>query len=209
MLDEFIAFPKIDRYTNETFVITEKIDGTNACLAFFEEPDGFSMATQSRKRIITPDDDNYGFATWAYENVQELYSILGPGRHYGEWWGQGIQRNYGQKTKRFSLFNVHRWSELYEEIGGIPVNSVPVICNGELSGLSHAVAYAHATLRTLGSLAAPFVNPEGAVIYLHRLNKYLKAPLDETPKWAQVSSGTQQRPSAEVRLAAAQEMVAA
>ena len=29
----FIAWPKIPRYENDTVVITEKIDGTNACIA--------------------------------------------------------------------------------------------------------------------------------------------------------------------------------
>jgi hypothetical protein len=36
---------------------------------------------------------------------------LGPGRHFGEWWGAGIQRRYGLTEKRFSLFNVTRWGE--------------------------------------------------------------------------------------------------
>jgi hypothetical protein len=67
---------------------------------------------RSRSRWITPDDDNFGFAAWVEANRDELLT-LGPGRHFGEWWGSGIQRGYGlpKGEKRFSLFNVSRWGE--------------------------------------------------------------------------------------------------
>jgi hypothetical protein len=86
---EFQAFDKIPRLRRGC-VITEKIDGTNAQVCFAD--DG-QMLVGSRNRWITPDNDNYGFARWCVENETELRK-LGPGRHFGEWWGAGIQRRY-------------------------------------------------------------------------------------------------------------------
>jgi hypothetical protein len=93
---EFAEFPKMPRLARE-IIITEKIDGTNGQIAFNEEG---QMFVGSRSRWITPEMDNHGFARWAYENEAELRK-LGPGRHFGEWWGSGIQRGYGlQKGAR-------------------------------------------------------------------------------------------------------------
>ena len=58
---EFKAWPKIGRYNPFNVTITEKMDGTNACIII---EDGFIVGVQSRKRLITPDDDNFGFAQW-------------------------------------------------------------------------------------------------------------------------------------------------
>ena len=41
-------------------------------------------------------------------------TFLVPGRHFGEWWGSGIQRGYGLDEKTFSLFNAYRWGWLNE-----------------------------------------------------------------------------------------------
>ena len=97
---EFIAFPKIARLRRDC-VITEKLDGTNAQIVI---QDGEIVAVGSRSRWITPgkDTDNYGFAGWVEQNRAELLG-LGDGTHFGEWWGSGIQRNYGLTEKRFSL----------------------------------------------------------------------------------------------------------
>src|ERR1044072_4291110 len=101
---EFTPFPKIGRLDKD-MVVTEKIDGTNAAIVITE--DGVIYA-QSRKQFITPDKDNAGFANWVQEHELEL-EALGPGVHFGEWWGSGIQRGYGLDHKRFSLFNTGRW----------------------------------------------------------------------------------------------------
>ena len=102
---EFCKFNKIARLSRE-MIVTEKIDGTNGLIAIGEAGD---FAVGSRSRWITPENDNFGFARWAYAHRDELIAGLGAGFHYGEWWGQGIQRGYGLKEKRFSLFNVSRW----------------------------------------------------------------------------------------------------
>jgi hypothetical protein len=102
----FVGFPKMARLSREV-VVTEKIDGTNACV-FISEDGEFLVG--SRTRWITPEQDNHGFAAWAYANKDDLL-LLGPGTHFGEWWGSGIQRGYGLQKgeKRFSLFNTLRW----------------------------------------------------------------------------------------------------
>ena len=67
---EFKAWPKIPRLENTNWTITEKIDGTNACIIISN--DGTEIAAQSRTRLITPDNDNAGFARWVQENKEDL-----------------------------------------------------------------------------------------------------------------------------------------
>lgn len=102
---------------NKNKTITEKIDGTNACIVIYNG----KVSAQSRKRIITPDDDNYGFAKWVYDNAGVLMDTLGYGYHYGEWYGEGIQKNpLGIEGKRFALF----WATKYTEQNGYELNKV-------------------------------------------------------------------------------------
>lgn len=114
--------------------INEKINGTNGCVVVY---DGVVRA-QSRKRIITPDDDNFGFAKWVYDNAGALTDVLGWGYHYGEWFGEGIQRNpLGIEGKRFALFNTWFWAkpenaERLEQIDGL--EHVPVLYDEESHG---------------------------------------------------------------------------
>lgn len=152
---EFVPFPKIARLTREMFV-TEKIDGTNAQVIIGE--DG-SVCAASRTRIITPSDDNYGFARWVQDNA-EMLRELGPGRHFGEWWGAGIQRGYGLTEKRFSLFNVGRWGVSRPACCGV----VPLLYCGpfDTAAIDRQVEF----LRESGSSAAPgFMFPEGVIAY--------------------------------------------
>src|SRR6185369_17529395 len=96
----FQPWPKIPRL-NRDITITEKIDGTNAAVGV--SYDKAVVWAQSRTRIITPQNDNAGFAKWVEQNARELADVLGPGLHFGEWWGQGVQRGYGMTRKFFSL----------------------------------------------------------------------------------------------------------
>jgi len=66
-----------------------KIHGTNAGVRI--EPDGRVIA-QSRKRDLTLDDDNHGFAAWVAEHVAAWRSLAGtvPVVVFGEWCGRGI-----------------------------------------------------------------------------------------------------------------------
>ena len=185
-MTEFTSFPKIARYSRNV-VVTEKIDGTNAQVFIGEDGE---FLTGSRNRWITPEDDNYGFSRWAHEHKDELLT-LGPGRHFGEWWGNGIQRGYGLPSgdKRFSLFNVSRWLLHGQEPVGtkqmLPpcVGLVPLLWSGSLDELR--VDEIIECLRIHGSYAVPgFMNPEGIVIYHTAGNVCFKKTLehDGTPK---------------------------
>lgn len=177
---EFKEFPKIHRL-NRQVIVTEKIDGTNACVVVGD--DG-SVAAQSRSRLITPADDNYGFAAWVEAHKAELLE-LGPGHHYGEWWGAGIQRKYGLRERRFSLFNTHRWGESRPACCHV----VPVIAMGDPSGGCpfNIVQRAVDDLALTGSIAAPgFMRPEGVVAFHVASGALFKVTLekDSEPKGA-------------------------
>lgn len=156
-MSEFVPFPKVARLYRD-IVVTEKIDGTNASIHIGE--DG-SFRTASRTRWITPGDDNFGFARWAEQHREELLA-LGPGSHFGEWWGVGIQRTYHLSERRFSLFNTHRWGD--DAARPACCHVVPVLYRGPFS--DDAIRYALDALRRGGSAAAPgFMNPEGVVVF--------------------------------------------
>jgi hypothetical protein len=191
---EFKEFPKIARFSRP-IIITEKIDGTNASIYIGEDGE---FLTGSRTQWITPKKDNYGFSRWAHERKDELLK-LGVGHHYGEWWGQGIQRNYGLKEKRFSLFNVTRWClasedpkrietadpkiERYQEKLPECVGLVPILYKGEFT--SEAIGSCLDTLVLGGSKAVEgWMKPEGIVIYHPHGNYLFKKTVqnDEMPK---------------------------
>lgn len=155
--EEFKEWPKIPRL-NRDVVLSEKIDGTNSCVWISD--DGSAIGAQSRTRWITPHSDNFGFAAWVEQNREEL-SKLGPGTHYGEWYGRGIQRSYGLQDRRFSLFNTHRWNP---DITPAGVGVVPILWQGNFKDLDLAAVMAK--LKEGGSLAVPgYMRPEGIVIF--------------------------------------------
>ncbi len=193
---EFKPFPKMPRLSREV-IITEKIDGTNASILITEgSPDDpkaiaawhdygtqtdMVMYAGSRTRWITPQDDNHGFAAWSAAKSIHLKD-LGPGHHFGEWWGSGIQRGYGLQKgeKRFSLFNVARWALHGTEPQQIPTADprivkmqdalpaccglVPVLYRGMFC--TEAADFCLTRLKCEGSMAAPgFTKPEGIVVF--------------------------------------------
>jgi hypothetical protein len=178
---EFKEFDKIARLNREV-VVTEKIDGTNGLVWVSE--DGLAIRAGSRSRWITPEADNFGFARWVQEHTEELLK-LGPGYHYGEWWGSGIQRRYGLTEKRWSLFNVARWAD--DAVRPKCCHVVPTLATGIALSTSDgsAVGDALRLLRTVGSQAAPgFDKPEGIVVYHTAARSLFKVTLekDEMPK---------------------------
>jgi len=194
---EFEAFPKIPRL-NRNMTITEKIDGTNACVIITEchpgEYDAYAHPTsdlrwllgaQSRKRLINPTDDNMGFARWVWEHADSLAEDLGPGRHFGEWWGLGIQRGYGLDHKRFSLFNTKRWAAADGHFTTPNLHVVPVL--DEYAFSTERIDDCVKALGDGGSCAAPgFPDPEGVVVYHHASGTMAKVTCknDEKPKGA-------------------------
>ena len=181
MTEAYVPFPKVPRLNRE-IIVTEKIDGTNAQVFIAE--DGETILAGSRTRWITPEADNFGFAAWVRDNRDELLK-LGPGRHFGEWWGSGIQRTYGLTNgeRRFSLFNVARWDADISRPACCHV--VPTLYRGPFS--QQAVDGAIQGLRDNGSLAAPgFAKPEGIIVFHTAANTGFKVTLekDEEPKSA-------------------------
>ena len=191
-MTEFRKYPSIPRYRKD-IQVTEKIDGTNAAVLItdtaeytYEEykqvPEeeisssgpSYRVQAQSRSRIITPGKktDNHGFAAWTYANAEALAALLGPGCHYGEWWGSGINRGYGLKNgeKHFTLFNRDRYADLEPT----PLLSrVPLLYEGPASyraggHLVDAVEFTMANLKLTGSktpFASGYDNPEGVVVF--------------------------------------------
>lgn len=173
-MEDFIEFPKIARLSRE-IIVTEKIDGTNAQIWIGE--DG-TIRAGSRNRWLTVEADNFGFARWVQDNAEQLRE-LGPGRHFGEWWGARIQRRYGLTEKRFSLFNVSRWGEVRPACCDV----VPILYRGMFD--TAAVEGCIDLLRSHGSVAAPgFMNPEGVIVFHVAANVGFKKTLhkDELPK---------------------------
>lgn len=166
MTINFEGFPSIARLRREA-VYMEKVDGSNGCLVF-EQQEGsefYSFIVQSRKRVIAPGNDNFGFAAWAYEHETTLWNTLGPGRHFGEWMGSGIQRGYGlpKGERRFLLFNTARWKDV--DLSAIPgLGVVPELWRGEFS--TENIDRVKAELLETGSHVNPgFMNVEGIVVY--------------------------------------------
>ncbi len=181
---EFEGFPKMPRLSREV-IITEKIDGTNAQILIVPRhtvpttdpdvvkriayTDEYEMFAGSRTQWLTTGKsgtkggDNFGFAKWVEANHAELFK-LGPGRHFGEWWGNGIQRGYGLQNgdKRFSLFNSTRWADpaARPAVAGV----VPVLYQGPFTTLDVEIVLDR--LRIRGSVAAPgFMKPEGVIVF--------------------------------------------
>jgi len=187
---EFKHWPKIIRIENKRKpIFTEKIDGTNACIAIHplspENEDHNAITTvgdgiinpklgiwaQSRNHFLSPNNDNYGFAKWVEDNKEDLIT-LGPGHHYGEWWGRGIGRNYGQTERFFSLFNIFKW--------GSHNSNTPKCCNIVPIIRANTIEDVVAELRFFGSKAVPgWMKPEGAVMYEPDAGPYFKIIMDK------------------------------
>lgn len=189
---EFNAFQKIPRL-RRNWVVTEKIDGTNAQVYITDtfmpgeaiiRVGDLTLYAGSRNRWITPQDDNYGFAAWVRDNAEELVK-LGPGRHFGEWWGLGIQRNYGEKQKHWSLFNTKKW-HLNPDLPAC-CRVVPVLVS-ETDGFDDVTAAAEEGMYLLeknGSYATPgYGRPEGIICYQPASGVLFKRTFeqDEKPK---------------------------
>lgn len=195
----FVEFQKIPRFYRD-IIVTEKIDGTNAQITIIDKAvtpdpaiaadpvalvdDMFIYAGSRNRYLGLAGYDNFGFAAWVQKNAVRL-SLLGPGTHYGEWWGSGIQRGYGLEKgqKRFSLFNVGRWTtdvnaaeelELIPPVPGLGV--VPIMYQGLQirHGVTDEVRECLKKLSVTGSMAAPgFKRPEGVVIWHTHSRQYV------------------------------------
>lgn len=185
---EFEGFPKIPRYYRKV-CIAEKIDGTNAQILLtpgdhedflqdkyaLDYQDGLVLYAGSRKRYLRLESDkkggdNFGFAQWVSENSKDLFE-LGRGRHFGEWWGAGIQRGYASHTRKFSLFNIKRWG--VHNPPPPPCRAVPLMYDGPLT--PYIIDAVLEDLKNNGSRAKEgFLDPEGIIIWHYDTRSYTK-----------------------------------
>lgn len=187
----FTPYGKTPRL-NRPIVVTEKIDGTNAGIRIVKDRwinpalwdelrivdslsvggTAYTIYTQSRNRIITPNrdgqsTDNAGFSAWVYEHAETLVRALGPGMHFGEWYGNGIQRGYGLDEKRFALFNPDRDPDLLQgaRAEGCAIETVPVLYRGRFD--QDAIVREVELLAERGSVVAGAegFKAEGVIVY--------------------------------------------
>jgi len=165
-LPDFQKFKSIPRLLRP-IIITEKLDGTNGCV--YVDPEG-GVHPASRNQWLTPDKpDNYDFGAWVRRHATELKD-LGPGFHYGEWWGIGVARRYNISDRRWSLFNTSKWGTDRPECCHI----VPVLAKLDFYS-DHEMARISYDLMKHGSVAAPgFMDPEGIVIFHEAAQQYFK-----------------------------------
>jgi hypothetical protein len=128
----------------------------------------FRVWVQNRERMVTPDQrDVQGVAAWVKAHAGAIAETLGPGIHFGEWWGYKICRGYGLPAgdRRFSLFNTARWGF----IDGTQVPSlytVPVLWEGPLEDNWNTVREQMDKLHEQGSSAVPgYRYPAGVLLY--------------------------------------------
>lgn len=175
MTDIFRPWPKIPREKGNMITITEKIDGTNACIIIEQDK---IIGIQSRNRLIDPTNDNMGFANWVTQNETELLG-LGGGYHYGEWAGPGVQKNpHNLEQKTFFLFNTFRPAETLPAI----VSQVPILYSGP--DLPQARDEAMENLWV--SAQERGYKPEGIIIYIHSTRSYVKRTFENAEgKWVE------------------------
>lgn len=193
-MDDFKAYPKIEQIGKLYMTITQKIHGTNAQILIqdltnLQDGSICSLKAGSRNRWLTPEDDNYGFAKWVWENTDELIKVLGPGIHYGEWCGKGINNGEGLSTKVFVLFDWWKYADR-EKFPFHPfisetlqIRTVPVLYTGPFS--YEKIEEVMADLKANGSKLTPvnwFMKPEGVVIDING-QKFKKVFDPEDTKW--------------------------
>lgn len=137
-MNEHISFPSIGQFKNAiqqiqqsakyhgvpapkvTFQGTVKLHGTNAAICRKVGGGIDNIYFQSRERIITPGDDNAGFAAWGHSQREMLnhlfdeiylvsdYEDEDTVQIFGEWAGGSIQKGVGLNylEKQFFVFGI-------------------------------------------------------------------------------------------------------
>ena len=154
-----------------------------------EESDKLYLFAASRNRWLTTgkQNDNHAFAYWVKEHACDLV-MLGEGRHFGEYYGKGIQRGYGLEEKRWALFNVSKWQNknlpLVDEKQMYPPSCcevVPILYEGQFD--TTIINNVLGVLKSNGSLAVPgFMKPEGICVYHTAAGQYFKKTIENDEK---------------------------
>lgn len=117
-------FKRIHDFPTVKFYGTVKAHGTNAAIR--QDTADSELLYQSRERVITPLDDNAGFAGYMESNLEDVSSYIrrlrlmfdvqdtSPILVYGEWCGGNIQKGVAlsQLDKMFIVFAVRIGTEL-------------------------------------------------------------------------------------------------
>lgn len=117
--DGYPLYDELKELPTVKFIGTTKLHGTNTSIVV--DVKSKEIYVQSRKRIITPGDDNYGFAQFASNlTFDELmanipWMVRGADKFviYGEWVGKGIQSKVAvtQLDKAWFVFAVRGINE--------------------------------------------------------------------------------------------------
>jgi hypothetical protein len=169
-----ISFPEIGQFRTTVKVVRDrcaydgrplpvlrfngsvKLHGTNASVVFF--PDG-SRQTQSRTNVITPGNDNAGFAAWVEANAN-LFDALAlritdsecPAVVYGEWCGRGIHKGVAINAldRMFVVFGIRHYRGQLDVDGRDTASywfdKDGITATVEGTGLKHIYEYLHWTL---------------------------------------------------------------
>jgi hypothetical protein len=95
-----------------TYKAKVKLHGTNAGIELTNCINGSVVRALSRTQIISPGNDNAGFATWVWGNKEKFVPLCHPGRTIvinGEWVGPGIMKGTAVNqldSKKFMVFAV-------------------------------------------------------------------------------------------------------
>lgn len=112
-MSDFIKYHHVERFGRPEVAGIEdgvchvfpKLDGTNASVWWEDE----GIRAGSRRRPLTPMDDNHGFCDWAYHNDKLIY-FLEAYKHlrlYGEWLVPHTFKGYRDDAwRRFYVFDV-------------------------------------------------------------------------------------------------------
>lgn len=166
-----------------TYRAKVKLDGTNAGVQICS--DG-RVAAQSRTQVITPKNDNMGFAHWVSQNLECFTQMVG-NEHitlFGEWCGKGIQ-------KRTSISQIDRkiFVLFAMQLGG--VEGIPSRLIVDPDEIAQRVPQ-HPDIFVLPFWGEPIVldfgHPEQVAAAIARINQVV-ASIEQTDPWVQDTFG--------------------
>jgi len=133
--------PKIiEQYKDETFYITEKIDGSSfTCYLKDGEFGVCSRNLELKEELVNGDYDRYWGTAKKLQLKEKLQTVSYNISLQGELAGPGIQKNpYHLKELTIFFFNAYNidehkyldWNEFYDLIDKLELKTVPVVCGG-------------------------------------------------------------------------------
>lgn len=162
-----------------------KLDGTNAGVQVSK--DG-KIAAQSRTKIITPDDDNMGFAKWVEEH-RGYFSGLAGNKHmtvFGEFCGKGIQKGTAISQLDHKVFVVFaiQYGGVDGEPSVIDINPVSIYDRlGDKPNDVHVLHFKPPIIRRFN-----FTNKEALTEQVEELNQVI-AEIEQCDPWVKEEFG--------------------